>query len=86
MQKGLATACKIEKNSTKIKEYCLWLSNTFLQPAKGLHIALGTIAKGYQIPFRANCMRNPRIACNIDLVGNIPLGKLNLKFKNNGEF
>jgi hypothetical protein len=29
----------------------------------------------------ANCLRNPRIACNADNVGNIPLGKLNLKFK-----
>jgi hypothetical protein len=58
MQKGLATACKIEKKSTKIKEYCLWLSNTFLQPAKGMHFALGTIAIGYQIPLE-------QIACEI---------------------
>ncbi len=26
-------------------------------------------------------MRNLRIACNADNVGNIPLGKLNLKYK-----
>jgi hypothetical protein len=41
----------------------------------------GAIAKGIQISITANCMRNLRIACNIDLVGNLPLGKLNLKFK-----
>ena len=39
------------------------------------------IAKGNQIPCRANCMRNLRIACNADNGSNIPLGELNLKFK-----
>ena len=29
-----------------------------------------------------NCLRNPIIACSTDLVGNIPLRKLNLNFKN----
>jgi hypothetical protein len=29
----------------------------------------------------ANCLRNPRIACNADNVGNIPLGDLNLHVK-----
>ncbi len=51
-------------------------SNTFLQLAKGLLIAFRAIAKGNQIPFRANCMRNPRIACNADTDSNIPLGDL----------
>jgi hypothetical protein len=37
------------------------------------------IAKFNQIPFRANCMRNLRIACNASNVGNITLGELNLK-------
>jgi hypothetical protein len=28
------------------------------------------------------CLRNPIIACSTDLLGNIPLRKLNLNFKN----
>jgi hypothetical protein len=32
------------------------------------------------VHFRANGMRNPRIACNADNVSNIPLRELNLKF------
>jgi hypothetical protein len=39
------------------------------------------VAEGNQIPFRANCMLNLRIACNADNVGNIPLGELYLKIK-----
>jgi hypothetical protein len=56
-------------------------SNSFLQIAKGSQIAFRAIAKDNHIPFRANCRRNLRIACNADNVGNIPLGELNLKFK-----
>ncbi len=54
--------------------------NTFLELAKGSLIAFRAIAKGNQIPFRANCMQNPRIACNGDNDSNIPLGDRNLKF------
>ena len=61
-------------------------SNTFLHLAKGCLIAFRAIAKGYQIPFRANCRRNLRIACNADNVGNIPLEELNLKLKNGDKF
>ncbi len=57
-----------------------------LQLAKGSLIAFRAIAKGNKIPFRANCMRNLRIACNADNVGNIPLGEPNFKFKNGGKF
>jgi hypothetical protein len=56
-------------------------SNSFLLFAKGSLIAFRAIAKGNQMPFRANCRRNLRIACNADNFGNIPLGELNLKFK-----
>ncbi len=56
-------------------------SNSFLQIAKGPHIAFRAIAKDNHIPFRANCRRNLPIACNADNVGNIPLGAFNLKFK-----
>jgi hypothetical protein len=52
------------------------LSNFFLQLAKGSLITCRAIAKGNQIPFRANCMRNLRIACNADNDSNIPLGEL----------
>ncbi len=44
---------------------------------KGCQTAFRAIAKGNQIPFRANGMRNPRIACNADNVSNIPLRELN---------
>jgi hypothetical protein len=54
-------------------------SNTFLQLTKGSLNAFRAIAKGYQTPFRANTMRNPRIAYNTDNVSSIPLGELNLK-------
>ncbi len=53
----------------------------FCALAKGCLIAFWAIAKGYQIHFRANGMRNPRIACNADNVSNIPLSELNSKFK-----
>jgi hypothetical protein len=52
-----------------------------LQLAIGSLIAFRAIAKGYQTPFRANTMLNPRISYNTDNVSNIPLGELNLKFK-----
>jgi hypothetical protein len=38
-QKVLDTTCKI-KISAKIKMYCMWLSDTFLQLAKGTLISL----------------------------------------------
>jgi|LakMenE18May11ns_1017448.scaffolds.fasta_scaffold9790297_1 hypothetical protein len=57
------------------------LSNSFLHSAKGSLITCRAIAKGNQIPFRANCMRNLQIACNADNDSNIPLGELNIKFK-----
>ncbi len=65
----------------KIKEYCTRKSNTFLHLAKGSLIAFRAVAKGNQIPFREDCMRNLRIACNPDNVSNIPLRGLNLKIK-----
>jgi hypothetical protein len=71
------------KNLEK-KEYCMQKSNTFLQFVKWSLIAFRAIAKGNKIPYRVNCMRNLRIACNADNVGNIPLGVLDLKFKQNG--
>jgi hypothetical protein len=37
----------------------------------------------YKIDHRMQiCLRNPIMACSTDLVGNIPLRKLNLNFKN----
>ncbi len=57
------------------------LSNTFLQLAKGLLIAFRAVAKGNQISFKADCMRNLQIACNADNVSNIPLRELNKKIK-----
>ncbi len=44
-------------------------------------IAFRAVAKGNQIPFRANCMRNLLIARNADNVNNIPLGELYKKIK-----
>jgi hypothetical protein len=64
-QKGLATAYKIQKIRENKRAFA------------GSLIAFRAIAKGNQIPFRANCRRNLRIACNADNVGNIPLGELN---------
>jgi hypothetical protein len=52
-----------------------------LQLAIGSLITFKAIAKGYQNPFRAYSMRNPRIACKADNVCNIPLGELNLNLK-----
>jgi hypothetical protein len=54
----------------KIREYCMWQSNIFLQLAKELLIPFRAVAKNNQIPFRANCIGNLRIACNADNVGN----------------
>ncbi len=54
--------------------------------AKGSLITFRAIAKGNQIPCRANCMQNLRIACNADNGSNIPLGEFNLKLKNVGTF
>jgi hypothetical protein len=78
-KKGLDTACKIQKirENTRVLHAVV---EPFLQLAKGSLIAFGAIAKGNQMPFRANCMRNPRIACNADTDSNIPLGDLNSKF------
>ncbi len=58
-------------------------SNSFLQLAKALLIAFRAFEKGNQIPSRANCMRNLRIACDADNVRNLSLGELNL---NGGKF
>jgi hypothetical protein len=69
------------KNSAKIQEYCMRQSNTFLQLEKGWLIAFSATAKGNQIPFTANSMRNLRIACNADNVSNIPPRVLNLEVK-----
>jgi hypothetical protein len=52
-----------------------------LHLAKECLLTFRAIAKGYQITFRANGMRNPGIACNADNVINIPLRELNFKFK-----
>ncbi len=68
------------KNPRKSK-VCMRQSNIFLQLSKGFLIAFGAVAKGNQIPFGADCMRNLRIACNTDNVSNIPLRELNLKMK-----
>ncbi len=79
--KGLATACKIQK----IRENKRVLHGVVeFPPAACKRVSdylCRAIAKGNQIPFRANCMRNLRIACNADNDSNIPLGELNLKFK-----
>ncbi len=76
-KKGLDTECKIQK--IRENKRVLHVVVTFLQLAKGSLIAFWAAAKGNQIPFRANCMLNLRIACNADNVSNIPLGELNLK-------
>ena len=40
----------------------------------------------YKIEHRMQiCLRNPIIACSTDIVGNIPLTKLTLNFKNNDD-
>jgi hypothetical protein len=41
-----------------------------MQLAKGSLVAFRATAKGSQIPFRENSMRNPQIACNFDIVTN----------------
>jgi hypothetical protein len=71
------------KKSAKIKAYPIACGNQIpsCALAKGCLIAFRVIAKGYQIPFRANGMRNPRIACNAENVSNIPLRELNSKLK-----
>ncbi len=69
----------------EIKGYCKRLSNILLQLAIGSLITYRAIAKGYQTPFRASSMRNPRIACKADNVCNIPLGEFNLNFKKWGK-
>ena len=66
-QKVSDTACKIKK-SAKIQMFCMRLSDTFLQLAKGTLISLWAVAKGNLLPFGSLCMRNPRIACNADHV------------------
>jgi hypothetical protein len=48
--------------------FCMRLSDTFLQLAKGTLISLWAVAKGYLLPFESLCMRHPRIACNADHV------------------
>jgi hypothetical protein len=52
-----------------------------LHLAEGCLIAFRAIAKGYKMPFTANGMRNPQIACNADNASNIPLKELNFRFK-----
>jgi hypothetical protein len=84
-KKGLDTACKIQKirENTRVLHAVV----EYLPAAcKRVADAFRAIAKGNQIPFRANCMRNPLIACNADNESNIPLGDLNLKFKKGGRF
>ena len=50
-QKVSDTACKIKK-SAKIQMFCMRLSDTFLQLAKGTLISLWAVAKGYPLdPF-----------------------------------
>jgi hypothetical protein len=72
---------RIEKNA-KNKRVLYAVIESFFRLANELLIALRAIAKGYQIPFRANCMQNPRIACNDDHFSNIPwLGELNFQEK-----
>jgi hypothetical protein len=53
------------------------MRNFFCEPLLLLH---------YSIEHRMQiCLRNPIIACSTDLVGNIPLTKLTLNFKNNDD-
>jgi hypothetical protein len=69
------------KKSAKIKEYSIALhvvSKYFLTACKGVFRAF---AKGNLIPLRANSMRNPLTAYNIDNVSHKPIGELNLMFK-----
>jgi hypothetical protein len=51
--------------------FCMRLSDTFLQLAKGKLISLWAVAKGYLLSFGSLCMQNPRIACNAYLVFNV---------------
>jgi hypothetical protein len=67
------------KKSAKNKEYCMRQSTTFLQLAKGSLMSLELFTTGYQIPFTANYMWNPPIACKSDNISNILRGEINLK-------
>ena len=78
-KKGLDTACKIQKirENTRVLHAVV----EYLPAAcKRVADCLIAIAKGNQIPLRANCMLNLRIACNAGTDNNIPLGDLNLEF------
>ena len=81
-KKELDTACKIQKirENTRVLHAVVGSRIPSCSLQKGSLIAFRAIAKVNQMPFRANCMRNPRIACNADTDSNIPLGDLNLKF------
>jgi hypothetical protein len=70
------------KKSAKIIMYYMRISDIFLQLAKGTLITLGAVAKGYLLPFGSFCMRNPRIACNVDYVLQYTLREIKSKYKN----
>jgi hypothetical protein len=79
-KKGLDTACKIQK-SAKNQRVLQAVVEYLPAACKRVSDCLRAVAKGNQIPFRADCMRNLRIACNADNVSNIPLRGLTLKIK-----
>ncbi len=82
LQKGIRYRMQNVKNPWKSKSIACgsWFPSCSLQ--KGRWLPLELLQKvPNQIPLRADCMRNLRIACNADNVSDIPLRKLNLKIR-----
>jgi hypothetical protein len=58
-------------------------STYFLPKFSNVNNIMAALPCMYKIEHRVQiCLRNPIIACSTDLVGNIPLRKLNFNFKN----
>ncbi len=61
----------------------LHYSTYYLTKFSNMNNIMAALLCMYKIEHRMQiCLRNPIIACSTDLVGNIPLRKLNLNFKN----
>jgi hypothetical protein len=79
LQKGIRYRMQNSKNPQKSNSIACGSQIPSCSLQKGCRLPFGRVAKGNQIPFRADCMRNLRIAYNADNVSNIPLRELNLK-------
>jgi len=78
LQKGIRYRMQNSKNPRKSNSIACGSQIPSCSLQKGRWLPFGRVAKGNQIPFRADCMRNLRIACNADNVSNVPLRELNL--------